>query len=277
MPPFRGLFFFSIPLPIIIMHTVLIVMAMEEEADPLLEILPFTAWPKSLEPHLPTHAYTVEVDGLQVVLAINGRDPFYQVASFGTDAATLTTYLGIRAFTPDLVMSVGVAGGFRSKGAEIGTVYISHDTVRYFDRRVSIKAPNYHDYAIGYYPVVDASQMAKALNLPMGIIVTGNSFENSPADDEQIHRHDASAIEMEAGAVARISQLMHVPFLAVKSVVNFEEDPTSSDQFEAHFEQAAKRLASTTVGVIQYLAVHGLPGLFNHGEHREGTESTEGV
>ena len=56
MPPFRGLFFVSIPLPIIIMHTVLIVMAMEEEADPLLEILPFTAWPKSLELHLPTHA-----------------------------------------------------------------------------------------------------------------------------------------------------------------------------------------------------------------------------
>ena len=61
-----------------------------------------------------------------------------------------------------LVMSVGVAGGFRAKGAEIGTVYISRDTIRYFDRRVSIKTPNYHDYAIGYYPVADASEMAAA-------------------------------------------------------------------------------------------------------------------
>ena len=67
------------------MNTILIVMAMEEEAVPLLEVLPFTAWSKPLDPHLPAHAYTAEVDGLQVILAINGRDLCYQVASFGTD------------------------------------------------------------------------------------------------------------------------------------------------------------------------------------------------
>jgi 5'-methylthioadenosine nucleosidase len=113
-------------------------------------------------------------------------------------AATLTTFLGISTFSPDLILSVGVAGGFRSKGAEVGTVYISKDTIRYFDRRVSIRTPNHHDYAIGYYPVADASQMALALDLPMGIVVTGNSFQNAPVDIAQIRRHDASVIEMEA-------------------------------------------------------------------------------
>ena len=37
------------------MNTILIVMAMEEEAVPLLEVLPFTAWPKPLDSHLPKY------------------------------------------------------------------------------------------------------------------------------------------------------------------------------------------------------------------------------
>lgn len=242
------------------MPTVLIVMAMEEEAVPLLDRLAFTACPSPLDSHLSAHAHTLEMDGLEVVLAVNGRDPVYQVAAFGTDAAALTTYLGITTFAPDLVMSVGVAGGFRAKGAEIGTVYISRDTIRYFDRRVSIKTPNYHDYAIGFYPVADASEMAAALGLPMGIVVTGNSFENSAEDRIQIRRHEADAVEMEAGAVANVSRLKQTPFLAMKSIVNFEEDPSFADQFETHFKRATECLADRTVEALRYMAVQGLPG-----------------
>jgi hypothetical protein len=63
---------------------------------------------------------------------------------------------------------------------------------------------------------------------------------------------------------------MQVPFLAVKSVVNFEEDPAFANQFEAHFELATRRLASTLVDILRYWGPYGLPGPFNHGGHRDG-------
>ena len=138
-------------------------------------------------------------------------------------------------------------------------MYVSRDSVRYLDRRVSITAPNYRDYAIGYYPVVDASTMAETLGLQTGIVVTGGSFENSPVDNEQIRMHDASAIEMAAAAVAKVSMLMGVPFLAVKSVVNFEEDGAFADQFERNFRKATTHLARTLHDILIYYAQHGLP------------------
>lgn len=241
------------------MSTILLVVAMEEEARPILDTLPFAPWPLALDTRLPPEAYTTNLEGMRAALVVNGQDPVYHVASFGTDAATLATYLGIKTFSPDLVMSVGVAGGFRTKGAGIGTVYVSRDSVRYLDRRVSITEPNYRDYAIGYYPVADASPMADTLGLQTGIVVTGGSFENSPIDNEQIRMHDASAIEMEAAAVAKVSMLMGVPFLAVKSVVNFEEDRAFADQFERNFRKATTRLARTMHDILIYYAQHGLP------------------
>ena len=236
--------------------TILLVMAMEEEAAAVLKILPFQSLSAPLEEDLPPHGYTTQLDHLNVALVVNGQDPVYRVASFGTDAATLATYLGIRAFAPDLVISAGVAGGFKAQGAEIGTVYVSEDSVRYIDRRVSITEPNYRDYAVGFYPVADASQMAQTLGLPTGIVVTGGSFENSPEDEAQIRAHGAVAIEMEATSVAKMSMLIKTPFLAVKAVVNFEEDPAFADQFERNFHTATACLAHTMKEILQYYTDH---------------------
>ena len=238
--------------------TIVIVMAMEEEAAVVMDVLPFSDPPVLLEDGLPPLAWTTEVADLNLVLVVNGPDPVFEVASFGTDAATLSTYLSIKHFSPDLVLSVGVAGGFKSQGAEIGSVYVSTDSVRYFDRRVSISVPNYHDYAIGFYPVVDASNMIRSLGLFSGVVVTGGSFENSATDEEHIRNHGAAVIEMEAAAVAKMSMLMNTPFLAVKSVVNFEEDPAFANQFDTNFSTATRSLAGALEAIVFYLAEQGV-------------------
>lgn len=169
---------------------------------------------------------------LNLHLVVNGQDPVYQLDSFGTDAATLSTYLGIRRFAPDLVISAGTAGGFKTR-AEIGDVYLSEGSVRYFDRRVSITSPDYQDYAIGFYPVLrEAPQIAAALRLKTGIVVTGGSFENSLTDDRQIRNLDGSVVEMEAAAVAKMSMLFKVPFLAVKAIVDFDDAVGFAGQFQ---------------------------------------------
>ncbi|HJZ82734.1 MAG TPA: hypothetical protein VKD91_20385, partial [Pyrinomonadaceae bacterium] len=186
---------------------ILFVIAMQAEAKPILKAFRIRNPGKRVEPPLPPIFYETTAKGLSLHFVVNGQDPMYKLDSFGSDAATLSTYLGIRKFSPDLVISTGVAGGFKSR-AKIGDVYLSQDSMRYFDRRVSITSPDYQDYAIGFYPVIDASKMAKDLRLKTGIVVTGGSFENSLIDDRQIRNLDGSVVEMEAAAVGKMSMLL---------------------------------------------------------------------
>ena len=233
--------------------SVLLIVAMQGEADPILAALGVKGAGTPLEPPLPPISYATTFKGMKVHLVVNGRDPMYKLDSFGTDAAGLSTYLGIKTFSPDLVISAGVAGGFKTRAA-IGDVYLSEDSVRYFDRRVSITSPNYQDYAIGFYPVIDASKMAKELELKTGIVVTGGSFENSLIDDRQIRNLDGSAVEMECAAVAKMSMLLGKPFMAAKAIVDFDDAVGFAGQFDQNFKLATTNLAKELLRVFTYLA-----------------------
>jgi 5'-methylthioadenosine nucleosidase len=59
------------------------------------------------------------------------------VDNVGTVPAALTAYLAIQALKPDLVISLGTAGGFKAKGGEIGDVYISTEFANH-DRHIPI-------------------------------------------------------------------------------------------------------------------------------------------
>lgn len=67
----------------------------------------------------------------------SGRDKEHSVDNVGTVAAGLTTYLACQRFQPDLIISVGTAGGFKSQGAAIGDVFLGTITVNH-DRRIPI-------------------------------------------------------------------------------------------------------------------------------------------
>jgi len=237
--------------------SILLVIAMQGEADPILDALGIKGAGTPLEPPLPPIFYATTFEGLKLHLVVNGQDPVYKLDSFGTDAAGLSTYLGIKTFSPDLVISAGVSGGFKTR-AEIGDVYLSEDSVRYFDRRVSITSPNYQDYAIGFYPVVDASKMAKELGLKTGIVVTGGSFENSLIDDRQIRNLDGSAVEMECAAVAKMSMLFGKPFMAAKAIVDFDDAVGFAGQFDQNFKLATTNLAKQLLRIFTYLSNNSL-------------------
>ena len=233
--------------------SILVVIAMQAEADPILAALGIKGAGTQLEPPLPPMHYSTTREGMTINLVVNGQDPVYQLDSFGTDAATLSCYLGIKAFSPDLVISAGVAGGFKTQ-ASIGDVYLSKDSVRYFDRRVSITSPDYQDYAIGFYPVVDASLMAADLGLKTGIVVTGGSFENSLIDDRQIRNLEGSVVEMECAAVAKMSMLWGTPFMAAKAIVDFDDVVGFASQFDGNFTIATTSLANQLLRIFGYLA-----------------------
>jgi hypothetical protein len=59
------------------------------------------------------------------------------VDNVGTVPAAVTAYLAAQEFKPDLIISAGTAGGFRSKGAGIGDVFLAKGFANH-DRRIPI-------------------------------------------------------------------------------------------------------------------------------------------
>lgn len=68
----------------------------------------------------PCVTFSGEHGGLQVHVVWNGRDKNHGVDNVGTVPASLSTYLALLAFKPDVVISAGTAGGFKAQ-VHLGT------------------------------------------------------------------------------------------------------------------------------------------------------------
>jgi len=233
------------------LSSVVILVAMAEEARPLIEALSFQPLPGAFDP-LPMQAYEARLKRLQVRLVLNGEDPRYGVQNVGTQPATLAAQAAIQAFRPDLLINAGTAGGFASRGAKIGTVYLSAGAFKYHDRRIPL--PGYEAYGIGSYPALEAPALARALSLPTGIVSTGNSLELIERDYQMLERNGAVAKEMEAAAIAWVAGLHGVPFLALKSVTNLLDHAHASEaQFLQNLDLAVANMTGKLLEALRFL------------------------
>ncbi len=86
----------------------------------------------------------------------------------GTVPAAVTAYLAVHEFKPDLVISVGTAGGFKAKAAAIGDVFLATAFANH-DRRIPIPVSRNPLLLISAVyacrPVVRASKPAGAESL----------------------------------------------------------------------------------------------------------------
>lgn len=99
---------------------------------------------------------------ITVHLVHNGKDAKAGVDKVGTNAATLTTYLSIDAFMPDVVISAGTAGGFASRGAEIASIFVSTACVNH-DRRIPL--PGFDEFGLGKADTHCCARLAKELGV----------------------------------------------------------------------------------------------------------------
>ncbi len=241
------------------LNKICIAMAMEQEAQPFIEYFNLVKAPDVFSKHLPFVCYQAPNDN-SLSVVVSGRDPRYDVDNIGTQAATLQAYASIQALAPDLMISAGTAGGFASRGAQIGTVYLSDDKCVFHDRRVPIEG--FNESAIGHLPVLKVNKMALDLDMPLGVISSGSSLEKSDKDIEVIERFNAVAKEMEAAAVAWVCWLHCLPFFAVKSITNLLDEPESSEeQFLENLQFSSDKLTEKLVQVVQYLKDKSLSDL----------------
>lgn len=240
---------------------VVIVMAMEAEAAPLREALgaqPLDApgWASGLPCRL-SHAPGSKRRP-DVVLAVNGTDPIYGVDAVGSTAAALTTHVALNLDRPrpDLVMSVGTAGGWLRAGAEIGDAFLAWPHFTCHDRRIPL--PGFDVMGRSELPAADLRSHASALGCRLGIVTTGDSFDESPTDRERILASGAEVKEMEAAAVAWVGHLHGLPTGALKTITDLVDSPVATEaQFVENLATAAETLRRTTLALLDRFARGG--------------------
>ena len=237
---------------------VVVVMAMEVEAAPLrraLDASPIAnpSWAAALPVRL---AVAAAADGRpNVLLAVNGTDPRTGVPAIGTTAAALTTQVALNLDDiprPDLVLTVGTAGGWSRNGSQIGDTYFAWPHFSCHDRRIDL--PGFQAFGDGDLPAEDPRLHAEALGCGVGIVTTGDSLDESTIDRERILANDAVAKEMEAAAVAWVCHLHGVPIGGVKTITDLVDSHVATpEQFTANLALASESLHRTTLGLLERL------------------------
>jgi adenosylhomocysteine nucleosidase len=171
-----------------------IIAALEHELRPLIK-----HWPQTKTQH-------------------QGREHIFHESSYavavcggiGAESARRATEAIIAKYSPDLLISAGLAGALvpdLKVGATIfpATVIDSQDASR-------------HETAIQHSPVGNTS-------VGRTILITYPEVATAAQKQQLAKSYGAHAVDMEASAVARAAQAHNLPFLAVKAIsddVNFE-------------------------------------------------------
>jgi len=229
-----------------------LLMAMFDEALPIINSLALTELKDALHPELPMRCFEKTIGSFKLSLVISGLDQRHEVDNIGSEAATLMAYETITQLKPDLIISAGTAGGFSKRGASIGTIYLSEEHFVYHDRHVPLDG--FNQSAVGKYPAAKISRLAKNLLLKTGVISTGSSLEKNDKDIIVIDQHNAVAKEMEAAGIAWVAMLFKVPIMALKSITNLlDQDNQSEQEFVKNLAFASSCLHDKVLELVDYL------------------------
>lgn len=234
---------------------ILLIMAMPNEALPIIEKLKFRPLKNILSPFLPAKIYKSSANtNKEIFLSVNDYCPRFNVPRVGTQAAAILAWESIKSIQPTLVINAGTAGGFRAMGAEIGDVFISKNPIKYHHRNFHPKNKNFHKYAVGLYPSLNLPTLAKKLNLKTGIISSSDSLISSKQENLQIIKNKTTVKEMEAAAIAEVAQLLNVNFVALKIITDIVDIRTCPQkQFDNNFHSATEKLAFAIENMIKFI------------------------
>jgi 5'-methylthioadenosine/S-adenosylhomocysteine nucleosidase len=213
-----------------------IVMAMHEEAVPLIEYFSL----KKDAIYNPIEVYSNK--NKSIILSLNGKSIEHGVDNIGSQAAAINAFVIIDKYKPDLIINCGTSGGFSEKKANIGDVYIAKDKVCYHDRRIPIPG-GYEPYGVGNYTVINSDNIAKMFDIKQGVISTGDAFDFTETDLKMMNENNAVVKEMEAAAIAWVCSLYKVDFTAIKAITDFVDKPeTTSELFLKNLALASTNL-----------------------------------
>jgi len=233
-------------------NRIVLIMAMEDEARPIIQELNLIHSGKLLSP-LPMEFYEGKYKSINIDLVTSGKCDKHNVDNVGPQAAILNTATAVSRLQPDLIINPGTAGGFIGAGGSIGDVYLSYPMICYHDRRIPL--PGFDAYGIGSYYCYDTRDIASSLGLKTGIVSTGSSLDYTDKDLELIKSYGGVVKEMEAASIAWVADLYKVPFFAIKSITDLVDSSTpTEEEYIRNLTSASISLSREVVRVIDFFA-----------------------
>jgi nucleoside phosphorylase len=144
------------------------------------------------------------------------EDPLHSTSLFGTEISFFITYIGIKLFDPDVVISMGYAGEVSSDKnyhMGIGSVVIAKEQSIYHRREMIVKI--YENTSFGLYPVHSCYKLVDHLGFHSCKVGTSNSFLRH---DHIACSKEVRVVEMELCSVARACFYFKKPCIGVKII-----------------------------------------------------------
>lgn len=199
--------------------------------------------------------YTGKINSHEIILAKSG---------VGKVNAALNTQYIIDRFEPDCIINTGVAGGIganlRVGDIVIGETLVQHDfdatalgyAKGYMCTGIEPNKPTlfYSDKAL----IEEFETAIKCLNseditVHKGVIATGDTFVSSSEKKHELFElFNATAVEMEGGAIAQTSNKNGVPCLIVRAISDLADG--SAPMSLAQVETKMAEFASSTIEML---------------------------
>lgn len=240
------------------MHcSVLVLVAMEAEAQPMIDHLGLKRNEALFPSHLPFHAFQGHYNAKHPITVVtNGKDAVYGtgVDNCGTVPAAMAAFLALDATRADVLVNAGTCGGFARAGAAIGDVFLV-TAVAHHDRRIPL--PGFEAYGVGHFDTtarINPANLARDLNYKTGTCSTGNSLDATAEDHALMAANGATVKDMEAAAVVWSCELQGTPFLGVKVVTDIVDSgrPTE-EEFLENLGAASRSLQDALPKVLEYI------------------------
>lgn len=211
-----------------------------------------------LDPALPAHWLTGSVPGpeggsVEVAVGFAGTDPEHGVDRIGTIPAALAAHVLIRRFEPDLLVNAGTCGGFKARGARVGSTYLGSKAFLFHDHRVPL--PGFDAFGVGRIEARYPEELLDVLDAEPGVVSTGDSFTPCAEELEFFETEGVHAKEMEAAGIARLARDHGLPFLAVKAVTDLVDHPEPEHEaFLRNLDRVSGLLQERLIRFLFWLA-----------------------
>ncbi|KAI4342133.1 hypothetical protein MLD38_026790 [Melastoma candidum] len=231
--------------------TIVFLIAMEDEALPIIRRFDLVKDSSIFPESVPWIRYHGSYKDLQLNVVWPGRDPVLGVNNVGTVPAALATYASIQALKPDLIINAGTVGGFMSKGAQTGDVFLA-SSVAFHHRRNPLPVRDL--YCIGLRRAFSTPALSFSLQLKAGVLSTGDSFDMCERDQALAEANNATIVDMEGAAVAYVASLLSVPVIFLKVVSNaIDGGKPSVAEFESNLASVTGILGETAGRVVDFV------------------------
>ena len=187
---------------------------------------------------------------------LSGKPVVLARCGIGKVNAAICAQIMISVFAVYEIINTGVAGGV-AKGIKRNDVVIAErfvqhdvDTSAIGDQVGFVSTINkvYFDTDKGITASLKAAIGNKACTV-MGTVATGDQFIADKKNGKKIHeRFNASACDMEGGAIAQVCLMANVPFGAVRCISDSADEKAHMD----YSEFSAKAAATCAAMVLEY-------------------------